>query len=577
MASPVSNSRERPAQLSIACDGPFGQAPVYMYNELALSGTAEGPATVEDVRVELDGRVYHAARGLPRAGADGAGFELRVNTEGWRSGARHVRVVARDSAGAEAVVDGEVELQSFESPVYSDEEIRPALESGRPAMWCETPWLDGSKPVTAPVRVEGWAWSRAGISGVSVNIDGVTEVAALHGLTRPDLTERLGDEVGASAGFAVTLDEAECSPGWHRLTVVASATDGRNVGISGLVECRPEPKAESAGQPPKVSDTLTADRYVPEVHVGYSFEPEHHARYRWAALLARDQHVLDAGCGTGFGTEILARSGARRVDAFDVSVEAVEHARGRVAGLADVVVGDLHRIPFGDNSFGLATCFEAIEHVNDPQRALDELHRVLLPSGVLLVSTPNRGVYPEGNPHHLHELSSEEFEAAVRGRFRNVRLVRQQTHAASLLAGDETFGVADSSVPLEVQVRKVAGAMPREELYMVAVASDGELPDLPEFAVLGSAVDVAARMREAEAWTQRALSAERALAAQRVQARDSERARRTAEAATHAAEQARTEAEARRRDAAAELDALRRSSPRQLTAPLRAVARRLRR
>jgi SAM-dependent methyltransferase len=466
MGLPARNHLERPAQLRLACDGPFGDSLVYANNELTLSGVAEGPAAVEDVRVELDGRIFHAARGLPRAGLDGGGFELRLSTDGWRPGTRRVRVVATDSNGAEAVVEGDVELKPFEAPAHSDDDIRAAFEAGRSAVWCETPWLNGPEPVVAPVRVEGWAWSSAGIETVSVNVDGVTEVAAGHGFSRPDLAERFGEEVAASAGFAITLDEAECPPGWHRITVVASAADGRSVGVTGLAECRSAAQADTGEHEP--SPTLMADRYVPEVHVGYSFEPEHHARYRWAALLASNRRVLDAGCGTGFGTEILARSGARRADAFDVSLEAVEHARGRVGELADIVVGDLNRIPFADGSFDLVTCFEAIEHVDDPYRALDELQRVLAAGGVLLVSTPNRGVYAEGNPHHLHELSSEEFEEALRARFRKVAIFRQQTHAASLLAGDATFGLADSSVPLDLQVRKIAGALPHEELYTVS-------------------------------------------------------------------------------------------------------------
>jgi SAM-dependent methyltransferase len=236
---------------------------------------------------------------------------------------------------------------------------------------------------------------------------------------------------------------------------------------------------------------------------------------------------------------MLARAGAKRVDGFDVSLEAVEHARARTGELAEFAVGDLKRIPYGDDSFDLITCFEAIEHVDDPFRALDELRRVATPSGVLLVSTPNKGVYAEGNPHHLRELSSDEFEAAVRERFRHVRILRQQTHSASLLGGDETFALHDSSIPLEVQVRKVAGAIPGQELYTVAAASDDQLPELPEFAVVGSALDVADRIRQAEAWKQRAVLAEAAAARERAEARASEQARLSAEAARAETEQAR--------------------------------------
>jgi 2-polyprenyl-3-methyl-5-hydroxy-6-metoxy-1,4-benzoquinol methylase len=506
-------------RLALHVDWPSGDSAAFSHNELVLTGEAGGAGGIADVRVELDGRTFHAARGLPRGGVGSAGFELRLDTEGWSPGTRPVRVVARDSAGAEATFDADVELRPYVPPQYTDEGHREALAAGDTAMWCDTPWLDGSAKPAVPFRVEGWAANRAGVQEVGVYIDGVLHIRAQHGFARPDLAELLGEDAAARVGFTATIDPGECPPGWHRITVVATGASGSPVGMSGLVECLAAEPAAGTGES-SITPTLIADRYVPEAHVGYSFEPEHHARYRWAALLAPGRRVLDAGCGTGFGTEMLARAGAARAEGFDVNLEVVEHARSRAGEVATFGVGDLEQIPHAEGSFDLVTCFEAIEHVENPLRALDELRRVLAPGGVLLASTPNRGVYEEGNPHHLSELSSEEFEAALRERFAHVRMLRQQTHATSLLAGDETAALADSAVPIPLDVRKITSVAPGEELYTVAVASEGPLPDLPELAVLGSAVDLAARRREVEAWRERARLAESAVAAERVRARE---------------------------------------------------------
>ena len=221
--------------------------------------------------------------------------------------------------------------------------------------------------------------------------------------------------------------------------------------------------------------------------MGYSFEPEHHARYRWAALLA-GRRVLDAGSGTGSAPRSSPVPVPAERDGFDAARSWSTPASGR--DTAHFTVGDLNRSRTETTPSTSSTCFEAIEHVEDPFRALSELRRVLAPGGVLLVSTPNRGVYDENNPHHLHELSSEEFERAVRERFAYVRILRQQTHATSLLAGDETALLADSAVPLELDVRKITRCALGDELYTVAAASGQPLPDLPELAVLGSAVDL---------------------------------------------------------------------------------------
>lgn len=586
----MASSTQRAAAPTLVFDSAFGHVPVYVHNELVLSGAVRGAASAESVHVEIEDQTYHAAHGLPRDGGDGEGFDLHLGTADWSPGRRPVRVVARVD-GAELVVEGEVDVRPFANPVYTDDDNRAAIASGRLGMWCEAPALDGSARLVAPVWVEGWAFAgrSTGVADVSAYLDGVTRVPARHGFSRPDLRERLGDEA-VDSGFVATLDPEECQPGWHTLTVIATSGDGQAIGVSGLIHCLAEAD-EVPADASAIPATLMADRYVPEVHVGYSFEPEHHARYRWAATLAPGKRVLDAGSGTGFGTKILAEAGARETDGFDVSLEAVEHARARAGDVAEFTVGDLKRIPFPDDQFDLVTCFEAIEHVDDPGRVLDELHRVLAPEGVLLVSTPNRGVYPEGNVHHLRELTSDEFTAEVRGRFANVRIFRQQTQATSLLCGDETFELADATVRLDLDVRKVTGGASGSELYAVAVASDGDLPALPELAVVGSAVDLAASELAVRAWRERALQAEAAAATDRVTARAAatarERALREREDAAQrgdAAEAGRARAEAeraaeadRRKASEAELARLRHRPVQRLASRLGALRHRLRR
>ena len=152
-------------------------------------------------------------------------------------------MTVRDAAGAEAATEGEIDVRPYGPPEYSDEGHRAAIASGATAMWCETPWLDGNAKVVAPFWVEGWAWCSAGLEDVAVYVDGIFRVRAQHGLARPHLAESLGEQVAAGGGFAATIDPAECPPGWHTITVVATGADGAAVGMSGLVECRAEAEA----------------------------------------------------------------------------------------------------------------------------------------------------------------------------------------------------------------------------------------------------------------------------------------------------------------------------------------------
>jgi SAM-dependent methyltransferase len=95
--------------------------------------------------------------------------------------------------------------------------------------------------------------------------------------------------------------------------------------------------------------------------------------------------LLDAGCGNGYGLELLARTfRPRRLVGFDLMPEQIERARCR--GLAaEIALGDITQIAHPDASFDGMFVFGILHHVPAWRRALCELGRVLRPGGVLLV------------------------------------------------------------------------------------------------------------------------------------------------------------------------------------------------
>jgi ubiquinone/menaquinone biosynthesis C-methylase UbiE len=221
------------------------------------------------------------------------------------------------------------------------------------------------------------------------------------------------------------------------------------------------------GEPP--------ERFVPEEMGGTLLAAEHLVRYWWAAAAAVGADVLDAACGVGFGTALLAGAGARTATGVDLSEEAVAAARERCGSDASFVVADVAELPLEDDSFDLAVCFETIEHVSRPERAIAELRRVLRPSGTLVISSPNRGVSPPGNPHHAHELTPAELRDELARAFAHVELFGQQSWFASALvnAGDRD-GEADQELNVAVRTDEPVG--PGDETYTVAVAGDGPTP-----------------------------------------------------------------------------------------------------
>jgi SAM-dependent methyltransferase len=234
--------------------------------------------------------------------------------------------------------------------------------------------------------------------------------------------------------------------------------------------------------------------------------PQREARYRWAAELAAGDTALDAACGAGWGTAVLAsRAEATGVD---ISPGAIGEARDRHGAVARFLEGDIEDLPLGAGEFDLVACFEALPQLVDPARALDELRRVLRPGGLLLASVPNPRAYPAGTPLHRNEIDPERLGALLRDRFARVALHRQQSHTASLLG--DGGALASERPDAEPGVRVSGGgaaAGPGVELHTVAVAGDGELPAPPVQVAIGGA----ATEREGEAlaeWRRRAVEAE---------------------------------------------------------------------
>jgi demethylmenaquinone methyltransferase / 2-methoxy-6-polyprenyl-1,4-benzoquinol methylase len=107
---------------------------------------------------------------------------------------------------------------------------------------------------------------------------------------------------------------------------------------------------------------------------------------RWRRLTAETvvrpgDTVLDACCGTGDLAIAAGRAGGR-VTGLDFSEPMLERARRKAPEL-EWIRGDLLELPFGDASFDAATVGFGVRNVDDLQRALSELRRVLGPDGRL--------------------------------------------------------------------------------------------------------------------------------------------------------------------------------------------------
>ncbi len=228
--------------------------------------------------------------------------------------------------------------------------------------------------------------------------------------------------------------------------------------------------------------------WAPDSQVVY----EHLHRYLWAAELVAGRGVLDLASGEGFGAAILA-SVAESVVGIEIDDQTVAHSRGNYeAANLSFELGDATDLSrFNAESFGAVVAFEMIEHVAEQERVVAEIERVLAPDGLLLMSTPDRIAYSEAanyaNPFHVRELSQDEFENLLRGRFAHVGTWGQRTIAGSALSwlgGAEAAGTGQSFfIAREGDSWAVAAGLAPK--YVVAVASNAPLPAIPVESTLG--------------------------------------------------------------------------------------------
>ena len=156
------------------------------------------------------------------------------------------------------------------------------------------------------------------------------------------------------------------------------------------------------------------------------------------------KNILDVGCGTGAILEQLGNPGKNV--GIDLAPEAISFCRER--GLNNVRQGDICALPFADASFDAVICSSVLYHqwVRDVEGAAREMHRVLRPSGVLLINVP---AFP-----FLHSAHDEAVMTARRFRKWEIRqLLQKQNFEIRRLTYWTTF-----LFPLAVVARTLGGS-----------------------------------------------------------------------------------------------------------------------
>jgi 2-polyprenyl-3-methyl-5-hydroxy-6-metoxy-1,4-benzoquinol methylase len=158
---------------------------------------------------------------------------------------------------------------------------------------------------------------------------------------------------------------------------------------------------------------LTGERTAPGIwHENYWFA-RHEAAYRWITAnwlpsLPTTGRVLDAGCGEGYGADLLRRAGADSVFGLDYEGTTLRHVANAYPQIR-LLQGNLVQQGLATASFDLVVSLQTIEHLWDQPAFVAECARVARPGATVVLSTPNKLTFPPGNWYHTRELTGQEL------------------------------------------------------------------------------------------------------------------------------------------------------------------------
>lgn len=233
---------------------------------------------------------------------------------------------------------------------------------------------------------------------------------------------------------------------------------------------------------------FTGERFTPECEREIRYE--HWARYAFALELARGKRVLDAACGEGYGSAMLAGTAAS-VLGVDIADAAIAHARSRYASHPNLRFerGDCTALAAAPGSFDLIVSFETLEHVAAQENLIAGFARTLTDEGILIVSSPDRRTYSDvsgfRNEFHVRELYRDELLALLGAHFPHVRLYGQKLLFQSAIWKQDAEPRTVAAATLAESAAAPNPGLDYAPLYFIAVCSRRPLPALPDLALFG--------------------------------------------------------------------------------------------
>jgi len=185
---------------------------------------------------------------------------------------------------------------------------------------------------------------------------------------------------------------------------------------------------------------------------------------RTARELAPGSNVLEVAPGPGYYAIELAKLGNYKINGLDISKTFVEIARAHAAKTGvriDFEQGNASNMPFPDNTFDFIVCCAAFKNFTQPERALEEMYRVLRPGGKALIVDLRKDTPIETINQAVNAMNVDPVNRVItKLTFRFMLLKRAYTRGGfeQLIAKTpfRDFQIQENLIALEVLLKKTA-------------------------------------------------------------------------------------------------------------------------
>lgn len=135
----------------------------------------------------------------------------------------------------------------------------------------------------------------------------------------------------------------------------------------------------------------------------------------------RGLRILDIGCASGwFISEIQKKYPQYSYTGIDVYKDAIGYGKKRYKNVS-FLVSDAHHLPFPAKSYDVVLCMNVLEHVVDPQQIVEEIKRVIKPTGIVIIGMDTENalfnivwhiwcfIHKVWDDAHLHKFSPQQL------------------------------------------------------------------------------------------------------------------------------------------------------------------------